>query len=387
MTIQRVIVLGSTGSIGRASLEVLAALGDRFTVCGLAAGSNWQLLARQAAKFRPQVVALAEERHADRLREAIPAGCEVIAGPESATGLIERSEAEIVIAAIVGVAGLRATFKAVNRCRRLALANKESLVVAGSLLTAAARKNGTEIIPIDSEHSAVFQAMRAGRREEVARVYLTASGGPFRDWSVEQMNRATVDQALAHPTWKMGRKITIDSATMMNKALEIIEARWLFDLRPEQISVLVHPESLVHALVEFCDGSLVAQIATPDMRLPIRYALTYPERTAGPGRKLRFDEITTLHFEPPDVERFPAIRLGYEVARQGGTAGAVLNAANEVAVEAFLKGRITFRQIVSVTEQVLKKHRTDEADSLETVLEADRWARKETESLLQKAGG
>jgi 1-deoxy-D-xylulose-5-phosphate reductoisomerase len=282
-----------------------------------------------------------------------------------------------VISAVVGLGGLAATLRAVEFGRRVALANKEVLVIAGALLTRLATRSGAEIIPVDSEHSAVFQALHAGRASEVHRVYLTASGGPFRTWSEEAMDAVTVDDALRHPTWNMGPKVTIDSATMMNKALEIVEARWLFDLRPEQIDVVIHPESIIHSLVEFCDGSLVAQLGTPDMRTPIQYALTYPKRRRCPSTRLDLTELCQLNLHPPDTERFPALRLGKEVARSGGTAGAVLNAANEAAVEMFREGLIHFRDIARYTEQALRQHEFRDSPGLEELLRADRWAREE----------
>jgi len=382
---KRITILGSTGSIGRATLEVVAAMPDRFRVVGLSAGRNWQLLAQQAEQFGPEATALADPDAAQEIKSMLPRRCKLLAGQRAASKLIEAVPADVVVTAIVGAVGLEATLLAIGRAKRVAIANKEPLVVAGSIIRAEAERCGTEILPIDSEHSALFQAMQAGRRDEVVRVYLTASGGPFRRWTAEQMATATVEQALAHPTWQMGQKITVDSATMMNKALEIVEACSLFDLQPDQVKVLVHPESIVHSIVQFCDGSFVAQMGSPDMRLPIRYALTYPERLEGPGRILDVTELRALNFEPPDLERFPAIGLGYEVARIGGTTGAVLNAANEVAVEAFLAGTIPFKRIVPLVWQTIRAHTVEAADSLERLLAADRWARAEAASLLQRA--
>ena len=284
---------------------------------------------------------------------------------------------DIVVSAIVGSAGLRSTWAALETGKTIALANKESLVVGGPLVTKLARRNGAKIIPVDSEHSAVFQALQAGRHEEVRRVVLTASGGPFRTFTPEQLAKVTVADALAHPTWAMGPKITVDSATLMNKALEIIEARWLFDLSANQISVVIHPQSIVHSMVEYRDGSVIAQLSPPDMKLPIQYALTWPRRCEGTAAKLDWSRSMELRFEPPDFERFGALKLGLEVAAAGGTAGAVLNGANEAAVAMFLDGKLSFREIVPVCRNILHNHNFDPNPSLEQVLEVDRWARRE----------
>ena len=373
----RVIILGSTGSIGQAGLEVLAGLASDCRVAGLAAQSSWNVLAEQARYWKPDAVAIADDRHADQLRAALADNMQVFSGPQALVELVEQIDCDCVLAAVVGAAGLPAILRAVQLGRRLAIANKETLVVAGSLIVPLARRTGAEIIPVDSEHSAVFQALQAGDPAEVRRVYLTASGGPFRTWTVEQMADATLADALAHPTWEMGPKVTIDSATMMNKALEIIEARWLFDLDPDRIKVLVHPESVVHALVEFADGSVMAQMGTPDMRTPIQYALTHPKRVGCPSAALDLCKLGQLSFEPPDAERFPALRLGYKVARLGGVAGALLNAANESAVELFRSGEIRFTEIAALVEQVLGRHESNPDPTLEELRAADRWARNE----------
>jgi 1-deoxy-D-xylulose-5-phosphate reductoisomerase len=382
MKTQRVVILGSTGSIGRATLDVIAALAGQFEVAGLAAGTNSQRLAEQARHFRPAAVSLVEAAGSETLPAELPSGCKLYRGPDSAAELVRNVQADIVVNAIVGVAGLYATLAAVQTASRVAIANKEPLVVAGPLILAEAARHGTQILPIDSEHSALFQAMQGGQRDEVVRVYLTASGGPFRQWTRQRMAQATIQEALAHPTWRMGQKITVDSATMMNKALEIVEACRLFGLAPEQVLVLVHPESVIHSIVQFRDGSFLAQMSSPDMRVPISYALTYPRRMAGPAKVLDIFGLRQLNFEPPDVQRFPAIDLGYEVIRGGGTSGAVLNAANEAAVDAFLNGRISFGRIVPTVGQVLSRHRIASADSIESLLEADGWARRQTEAEL-----
>ena len=284
---------------------------------------------------------------------------------------------DVVVAAIVGSAGLRGTWAAVEAGKRVALANKETLVVAGPLVMSLAAARGATIVPVDSEHSAIFQLLTAGRRDQVRQVLLTASGGPFRRYSAAQMREVTVAEALDHPTWAMGPKITVDSATMMNKALEIIEARWLFDLDPDQIRVVIHPQSVVHSLVEFCDGSVAAQMSPPDMRLPIQYALTYPERQPGIAARFDWSQPQQLEFEPPDEERFPALGLGYEVARRGGTSGAVLNAANEAAVQQFLQGRLRFHEIVPAVQAVLQHHHFDPNPTLNDLMRLDAWARQE----------
>ena len=376
-TRNRVLILGSTGSIGQAGLEVLAGLASDCRVVGLAAQSSWNVLAEQARYWKAEAVAITQDCHADDLRAAVDEDTQVLTGPGALVELVERVECDCVLAAVVGTAGVPAILRAVELGRRIALANKEALVAAGSLIVPLARRHGAEIIPVDSEHSAIFQAIQAGNPNEVRRVYLTASGGPLRTWSAEQMAEATLDDALNHPTWNMGPKITIDSATMMNKALEIIEARWLFDLDPDQVKVLVHPESIVHALVEFTDGSVIAQMGMPDMRTPIQYALTHPKRMACPAPALDLCRLGRLNFERPDPQLFPALRLGYQVARQGGLAGAVFNAANESAVELFRAGEIRFTEIAALAEQVLARHEPKREPTLEEILAADRWARAE----------
>lgn len=374
---KRAIVLGSTGSIGGSALDVLAGLNGDWSVAGLAAGSRVQELARQANRFQPEALAIVQEDLVGELRSALTYEPRVFAGPEALVELVEEVDCDCAICAVVGTAGLSATLRAVQRGWRIALASKESLVVAGAVVMPLAQRTGATIIPVDSEHSAVFQAMHAGRRSEVRKVYLTASGGPFRTWSREAMESATVDDALRHPTWEMGPKITIDSATMMNKALEIVEARWLFDLHADQIEVLIHPESIIHSLVEFCDGSMIAQLGTPDMRTPIQYALTYPDRRPCPSAALDLRQISRLSFQPPDEAKFPALRLGREVAERGGTCGAVLNGANEAAVELFRSGAIAFPEIVRLTEKALRSHTYSVAPTLEALGSADRWARQE----------
>jgi 1-deoxy-D-xylulose-5-phosphate reductoisomerase len=385
---KRIAILGSTGSIGCNALEVIEALGPEYRAVTLGARRNTSKLVEQARRHRPAAVAIAEEAADDSaVRQLRGLGCDVHIGPQSLEQIATRTDVDLVLAAVVGAAGLPAVLAAVRAGKTLALANKESLVVAGSLLMAEARERGVTVLPVDSEHSAVFQAMRCagtGGTKDVARVILTASGGPFRDATREQMERATPADALRHPTWRMGDKVTIDSATLFNKALEIIEAHWLFDLPAEKIGVVVHPESIVHSLVEFVDGSVIAQLSPPDMRTPIQYALTYPERAPGIGRRLDLSTALSLRFEPPDHARFPALRLAYDVVRRGGTLGAVLNAANEAAVEAFLAGTIRLTEISRLVEFTIGSHRLQAQPSLDDLLAADQWARQ---TVRRKIGG
>jgi len=379
---KRIAILGSTGSIGKNALRVIDSLGPQYKVVALSAHSNVDLLAEQAMRYKPDFVAITNSDYAERLRESIgDMDIEILAGPDGLIKIAELQEVDIVLTAVVGAAGLPAVFAAGRKGKRLAIANKEPLVIAGELLRKEIKKNGGVILPVDSEHSAVFQAMQSGSKEEVNKIILTASGGPFRQATVEDILNVTLEQALAHPVWDMGPKITIDSATMMNKAFEIIEARWLFDIPVEKIEVLIHPESIVHSIVEFVDGSMIAQLGQPDMCLPIQYALTYPERVAGIARALRLEEIGTLTFEKPNLQTFRALSLGYEVARTGGTAPVVFNAANEAAVEEFLAGRIKFVNIIEIIENCLNRHNIKTTVSLEEVIEADAWARREVTEL------
>jgi 1-deoxy-D-xylulose-5-phosphate reductoisomerase len=377
MSKQRVLILGSTGSIGQNSLAVLDALQESFEVVGLAAGCRWELLSEQCDRWKPGSVAISDASAADEFRQHHKGSLRVLSGVNALYEIVESVEFDCVIVAVVGAAALPATALSVQRGARVAIANKESFVIAGPMIAALARESGAEILPIDSEHSAVFQALHAGRACDVRRVVLTASGGPFRTWSTEQMEHATLNDALNHPVWNMGPKVTIDSATMMNKSLEIVEARWLFDIHESQIEVLVHPESIIHSLVEFLDGSMVAQLGTPDMRTPIQYALTYPARLPCPSPRLDLSEMRRLNFQTPDYDRFPALRLGHAVAKAGGTSGAVLNAANEAAVELFRSGAIGFLDIAGAVETVLERHDLKIDPTLEDLLIADTWARNE----------
>lgn len=379
---KNIAILGSTGSIGCNALAVIENLGPPYRAVALSAHRQAEKLIEQVRRHRPAAVAITGEG-VDRsvVDQVKQLGAEVYLGEPGMVRLATRDDVDIVLAAVVGAAGLPAVIAAVGAGKTLALANKESLVVAGSLVIPEARKRGVPILPVDSEHSAVFQAMQCGRAQEVRRVILTASGGPFRSASREQIERATLADALNHPTWRMGNKITIDSATMFNKGLEIIEACWLFDLPPEKVEVVVHPESIIHSMVEFVDGSVIAQLSPPDMRTPIQYALTYPHRAQGCSKRLDITGAFKLHFEPPDFDRFPALRIAYDVARRGGTLGAVMNAANEAAVAAFASGNIPFGEISRLVELTIARHRLQPSPTLDDLLEADRWARQTVQSL------
>ena len=375
----RVVVLGSTGSVGRSALSVIDHdEGRRLRAWGLGARSSWESLVEQAKRYRPRYIALADHAAAASINgEFHGSGVEVLSGPEGLAKIASAPEADRVLSAIVGAAGLLGTWAAVEAGKIVALANKETLVVAGPLVMDLAKRRGATILPVDSEHSAIFQCLKAGAPNEVRRVILTSSGGPFRGKTAREIANVSAEQALKHPTWRMGPKISIDSATLMNKALEVIEARWLFDLKPEQIEVVVHPESIVHSMVEFVDGSVIAQLSPPDMRLPVQYALNYPERVPGPCPILDLSKAQSLTFEPPDRETFPALGLGFEVMRRGGTAGAALNAANEAAVARFLAGEIRFPDISRACRAALDHHTFDPAPSLDDLWKVDAWARRE----------
>jgi 1-deoxy-D-xylulose-5-phosphate reductoisomerase len=375
---KRVVVLGSSGSIGTSSLDVIAAHPQRLSAVGLSVHRQWELLARQVAAFRPRQVVIADATlQRDLGANAFPSETIVRFGDAAIEDLARGADVDSVVCAIVGAAGLRGALAAVEAGKEIALANKETLVVAGGLVTQRARETKSPLLPVDSEHSAIFQCLAAGRISEVRKLILTASGGPFRGRSARDLEHVTVKEALKHPTWTMGRKITIDSATMMNKALEIIEARWLFGLSVDQIEVVVHPQSIVHSMVEFVDGSTVAQLSPPDMKLPIQYALSYPDRWPGVSPRMDWTSSQGLTFEAPDHEAFPALALGMEVARRGGTCGAVLNAANEVAVERFLQGTLRFPEIVRGCRAVLDQHTYETHPGLTELLRQDAWARQE----------
>jgi 1-deoxy-D-xylulose-5-phosphate reductoisomerase len=375
-----VAILGSTGSIGTNGLDVASHLGLR--VDGLAARSNWKLLREQIERFRPARVAVIEpEAHAQLLREMNGSATTLLPGAEGLQAIAASKEAEVVLCAISGAACLPPVLEAARKGKTLGLANKESMVMAGPILWELARTSGSTIVPVDSEHSAIFQSMRSGSRSEVKRVFLTASGGPFRQTPRSDFDRITPEQALKHPTWNMGGKITIDSATMFNKALEIVEAKWLFDLAPEQIEVLIHPQSIIHSMVEFVDGSVIAQLGLPDMRTPIQFAFTYPARSEGNVKRLDLAQVKSLTFEAPDMEKFPSLGLGYRAAKAGGTMGAVLNASNEIAVDRFVSRKIPFLKIFEIVKTVMDRHAVVAKPSLEDVLRADAWARQEASCL------
>ncbi len=382
---KRLAILGSTGSIGQSTLSIVEQFPDRYQVASLAAGRNLDQAFAQAARWRPQVVSMATEELAAQLSSQLKAagvtGIEVVHGTAGTVACSTLPDADFVVSAIVGVSGLEATHAAILAGKPVGLANKECMVAAGEILTAAARKRNVPILPIDSEHNAVHQCLRVGTHAEVKTIWLTASGGPFRQLPLDRFAAITPAQALKHPTWVMGRRITIDSATMLNKGLEIIEACRLFDLPPAQVKVIVHPQSTVHSLVEYVDGSILAQISVTDMRLPILYALAWPER---PASTLTFDLAALRHldFEPPDLERFPCLHLAYQAAEKGGSHSIALNAADEVAVEAFLEGRISFMGIPRTIERVLESTPEAHPATIAEVLTADREARKSAQALL-----
>jgi 1-deoxy-D-xylulose-5-phosphate reductoisomerase len=388
--VNRIAILGSTGSIGRSTLSVVESYPERFEVVSLAAGKNVEAALQQAKRWKPRVMSIGSEVAADKLRRELKSAglalVEVVHGASGAVRVATHPQADFVVSAIVGVAGLEATYEAVRAGKTVGLANKECLVAAGELITAEARRQGKPLLPIDSEHNAIHQCLRSGRMEEVERIWLTASGGPFLDTPKCQFSSITVAQALQHPTWKMGERITIDSATLMNKGFEVIEACRLFNLPASKIQVIVHPQSTIHSMVEFVDGSILAQFSVTDMRLPILYALTYPERIAS---DMHFPVMNLRHLEflPPDMEKFSCLRLAYEAAEGGGAKTVALNAADEVAVSAFLEGSIGFDDIPPVIEAVLSETESGTLESIKKVLEADALARQRAaEKVAQVAG-
>jgi 1-deoxy-D-xylulose-5-phosphate reductoisomerase len=382
---KRISLLGSTGSIGVSTLDVVGAHPDQFVVTALAAGRNITLMKQQIERFRPRLAAVFDEAHARELRRLLgPASpMEVLFGPEGYRETAASADADMVVSAIVGAAGLLPTLDAIEAGKDIALANKETLVMAGHLVLRKATERGVKIIPVDSEHSAIFQCLQGQKREDVRRIILTASGGPFLHASEEELAKVTPAQALRHPNWTMGKKITIDSATMMNKGLEVIEAGWLFELPGTAIDVLIHPQSIVHSLVEYRDGSVIAQMGVPDMRIPIAYALSHPNRLTRSEKKLDLRKVGTLTFLDSDPIRFPALRLAYAAAKTGGTMPAVLNGANEMAVTAFIEEKIRFNKIVSVVEEVLSRHRGHADPGIDAILAADRWAREEAGKIIE----
>lgn len=388
---QRVTLLGSTGSIGQSTLDVVRQNRERFEVFALVAGRNLQLLVQQILEFRPKVAAVARPEDlpelARLLKEAGGYLPELRAGEPAYTELTTAPETDFVMSAIVGVAGMEATYEAICLGKRIGLANKETLVAGGNLVMGAVKRHGTELVPVDSEHNGAHQCLRAGRRADATKLILTASGGPFRKTPKEQLIDVTPEQALNHPTWRMGPRITIDSATLMNKGFEVIEACWLFDFPTSQVEVVVHPQSTVHAMVEYNDGSVIAQVCATDMRMPIQYALTYPERHSAPVPRLDWSLARTWEFHAPDLEKFPLLRLAYESQDAGGTATCTLNAADEIAVEAFLRGEISFPGIAEVVEETLGRVVSREAASIGEILEKDRESRQVARQVVRDRAG
>ena len=383
-------LLGSTGSIGTNTLDVVRRWPGRFGIYALVAGRNTELLARQIAEFTPKVAVVADERALADLRRVLKSNGtpapELAAGPRARIAAAAAPEAGFVMSAIVGVEGLEATYEAVLRGKRVGLANKEILVASGRLVTGAMRGSGAELIPVDSEHNGAHQCFRAGRRDEVAKLILTASGGPFRQTPISALENVTPKQALNHPTWKMGQRITIDSATLLNKGFEVIEACWLFGLSPKEVDVVVHPQSKVHAMVEYHDGSVIAQISATDMRMPIQYALTYPERASAPVPRLDWTQAASWTFDPPEFDKFPLLKLAYEAQTAGGSAACTLNAADEVAVEAFLAGRISYPAIAAAISETLQRVAVIEPQSVAEVLEIDRTSRQVARGIIEESG-
>lgn len=382
---KNIVILGSTGSIGRSALEVVDRFPELLRVVGLAAGRNSNLLQEQIIQYQPQAVALGEEEPSAALKETcLTNNCRLLHGADPICAMASGPDSEAVVAAMIGGAGLLPTLEAIRAGKRIALANKEVLVMAGELVMNESRKSGAEILPIDSEHNAIFQCLQGQPRESLRRILLCSSGGPFLNSDIDDLHNVSVDEALKHPCWQMGRKITIDSATMMNKGLEMIEARWLFDLHPDQIEVVIHPQAIVHSLVEFEDGSLLAQLSNPDMRMPIQYCLSYPERWSQGPERLDLTAVPPLQFIEPDRKKFPALILAGEALRKEGTMTTVLNAADEIAVGAFLEQRISFPAIMQVVSEVMDQHILVDSTSLDNVIKADRWAREVAKTEIEK---
>jgi 1-deoxy-D-xylulose-5-phosphate reductoisomerase len=378
-------ILGSTGSIGVNTLEIVAQHPDRFQITAMAAGRNIAKFAGQILRFRPKLVAVADADSARRLRDRLAANRpEVLYGMEGLTAVASHPETEMVVSALAGSIGLAPTFAAIRAKKSLAIANKEPLVMAGEILTRESREKGIRILPIDSEHSAIFQSIAGHRPEDINRIILTASGGPFLDTPLEELERVTPEQALRHPQWKMGKKVTLDSASMMNKGLEVIEAHWLFGVPASRIEVHIHPQSVVHSMVEYVDGAVLAQMAIPDMRGPIAYALSYPERLNLKLPRLNLFAVPKLTFRPVEEARFPALKLAYNALEAGGTAPAVLNSANEAAGEAFLEGRLAFRQIPHLIRKVMDRHQPLPEPTLEEILRVHDWARQEVQKSIMR---
>lgn len=380
---KKISILGSTGSIGTQALDVISQHPDKFRVVALAAGKNIDLLKEQILKFRPLAVSVEDEKSASMLASQISTSqTQILYGQDGAETLAQMNEADLVVSAMVGASGLRPTLAAAKSGKDIALANKESLVIAGEVLTKEVEKNGGRLLPIDSEHSALFQALECGERRHVKRLILTASGGPFLNTPNCELENVSVEVALDHPTWKMGKKITIDSATLMNKGFEVIEAKWLFGFDPEDISVWIHPQSIVHSMVEYIDGSVISQMGKPDMRIPIAFAISYPDRISLNCNTVSPESFGKLSFQDVDFEQFPSLSLAFDALREGGTMPSVMNGANEVAVSAFLSGQMKFTGIVSTVKKVMEVHKTQPANTLDAVLQSDLWARNTAQSLI-----
>ncbi|MBA2937801.1 1-deoxy-D-xylulose-5-phosphate reductoisomerase [Paenibacillus sp. CGMCC 1.16610] len=378
---KRIAILGSTGSIGTQTLDIIQHAPEKFQVEAISGGYNTKLLIEQVNQFKPKLVSVATKELAHEVQLSVPAGTKVVHGEEGLIEVAAATDADLVVTALVGSQGLKPTLAAIDAGKHIGLANKETLVSAGHIVTEAVRKKGVAVLPIDSEHSAIYQCLNGENIAQVSKITITASGGSFRDRTRAELEGVTVEQALQHPNWSMGAKITIDSATMVNKGFEVIEAHWLFDLSYDQIDVLIHPESVIHSYVEFVDNSIIAQLGNPDMRVPIQYALTYPDRFVTPTKKLDLAAIGKLNFREMDYTRYPCLRMAYESGRQGGTTPTVFNAANEIAVARFLKGEITFLQIEQVIEAALQKHESYANPALELIHEQDLWARAYAESI------
>jgi 1-deoxy-D-xylulose-5-phosphate reductoisomerase len=382
--LKKISILGSTGSIGTQTLDVISQHPDKFRVVALVAGKNIDLLKEQILKFRPLAVSVEDEKSASMLASQISTyQTQILYGQDGAETLAQMNEADLVVSAMVGASGLRPTLAAAKSGKDIALANKESLVIAGEVLTKEVEKNGGRLLPIDSEHSALFQALECGERRHVKRLILTASGGPFLNTPNCELENVSVEVALDHPTWKMGKKITIDSATLMNKGFEVIEAKWLFGFDPEDISVWIHPQSIVHSMVEYIDGSVISQMGKPDMRIPIAFAISYPDRISLNCNTVSPESFGKLSFQDVDFEQFPSLSLAFDALRKGGTMPSVMNGANEVAVSAFLSGQMKFTGIVSTVKKVMEVHKTQPANTLDAVLQSDLWARNIAQSLIE----
>lgn len=380
---KKISILGSTGSIGRQTLDVISQHPDKFSVVGLSAGNNIGLLQEQIRKFKPIVVSVADDKSAQELNSQLgPSDTKIVQGQEGAEIIAQMDEADLVVSAMVGASGLKPTLAAARSGKDIALANKESLVIAGEVLTYEINKHGGTLLPIDSEHSAIFQALQCGERQDVKRLILTASGGPFLNTPANELDNVSVEVALNHPTWKMGKKITIDSATLMNKGFEVIEAKWLFGFDPEQISVWIHPQSIVHSMVEYIDGSVISQMGKPDMRIPIAFAISHPERLSMDYSTVSPENFSELSFKEVDFEQFPCLSLAFDALKEGGTMPSVMNGANEVAVSAFLAEEIKFTGIVTTVAKVMELHKTQPAHTIDAVLETDTWARNTAQYLI-----